>query len=134
MRTSLRALAALGSAAALACAVLPGTPAFASGQQSASCHARASGECTAGPIAVINPGVSGTIHVATSGLGGFQVFNCVRLKDNNTGVWVLNVNHCNNKWNTGDQSYWVPGLSGTSYTAYLEVSVVNTGTLYVANY
>jgi hypothetical protein len=128
MRTSLRALA-LGSAAALGFAVLPGTPAFASGQQSESCRPAAS-TCTTRAIGVINPGHSGTIHVATSGLA--DVANCVRLKDNNTGVWVLNVN-CTN-WNPGNKNAWVSGLYGTSYTAYMVVDQLYTGTLYVANY
>lgn len=130
MRSFSRALAALGSVAALSLAVLSGTPAFASGQQSASCHPGVS-YCSAGPIAVLNPGQSGTIHVATSGLAG--VTSCVSLQDNNTGVWVLHLS-CDDAWLIGNQSYWVSGLYGTSYTAWIDVETPYAGTLYVANY
>jgi hypothetical protein len=128
MRTSLRALAALGSAAALAFAVLPGTPAFASGQQSSSCRPK-NHTCHTASIGVISPGNPSTIHLATSGTNGS--WNCLQLKDNNSGTWVYNVN-CT-QWTNADQSVWVPGLSGTSYTAYLTAGI-DIGTLYVANY
>jgi hypothetical protein len=55
----------------------------------------------------------------------------MQLKDNNTGVWVSNVN-CTH-WTGVDESVWVSGLYGTSYTAYLTTGL-DMGTLYVANY